>query len=201
MTVWLEGSIVEGTLLLLTGGSTIAIFAKAWAEVDYEHKNKAILTLTDERYGIPGHRDSNWQQLQNLEVDLSNPRNLPVLQSGLSLEETAQVWNQKLRRAVDYANKVIAIFGIGADSHIAGIKPSSPPLHESSNLAAAYKADDFERITITPAIFPLINEALIFASGDKKHAALELLEKNLDSVSFPDQLIKQTGQFTVYYQT
>jgi 6-phosphogluconolactonase/glucosamine-6-phosphate isomerase/deaminase len=196
---WLVDNLVPDTLLFVGGGSLAKIFANAWKQLDAEQKAMAIITLTDERYGKPGHKDSNWQLLINLGVDLENPRCLPVLQSGIGLQESATVWAEELAKAIKKSNNVMAIFGIGTDNHIAGIKPRSPASKEKVNITTAYAWQDYERITLSPTFFKLIDNALIYTCGKPKKQPVESLKQNLNPVEYPSQLIKQSKQYKVYY--
>lgn len=196
---WLRHESINEPLLLASGGSAGHIFAEAWKALSPEEQARFTISLADERYGNPGHQDSNWTLLQTLGVDLSDPRHIPVL-TGASFTETATAWGDKLREYIGPSRSVIAILGIGTDSHIAGIKPNSPAAQEVIELTSAYSWDDFERITTTPAFFSYIDSAAIYMSGEAKKSVLDLLDTDLDRISYPSQFVKLAKEYTVYYQ-
>lgn len=196
---WLVSNLVPNTLLFVGGGSLAKLFAPAWQQLTNDQQAMAAISLTDERFGVPGHQNSNWQLLNNLGVDLNSERHLPVLSDSLDLRQTAEVWADKLTPLIKGSDKIMAIFGIGEDNHIAGIKPKSPAAYESVKLTNAYAWNDFERITISPVVFKMVDTAIICTSGPAKKPAVNLLNQNLSAVDYPSQLIKQTGNFSVYY--
>lgn len=199
IAAWLSKCSRDNPLLLASGGSAAKAFASAWKLLSEEEKSCFTISLADERYGLPGHADSNWTLLQELGVDLSSPKHIPVL-TGDSFEETAKQWGSKLEQQITPSTTVIAILGIGEDSHIAGIKPNSPAAHESQKLTIAYPWDDYERITTTPAVFSKIDSAIVYLSGQTKKQVVDLLDSDLDRIAYPSQFIKFTKEYTIYYQ-
>jgi 6-phosphogluconolactonase/glucosamine-6-phosphate isomerase/deaminase len=196
---WLAQAAKEPLLLLASGGSSAKVFADVWQRLDRQQQNNSIITLADERYGDVGHEHSNWQLLRALGVNLDDPRHLPVL-TGASMEQTTAQWGEALQLQLHTGIPVYAILGIGTDAHIAGLKPNSPAMHETQKLTACYSWEDYERITITPAMFSHITSAVVYAAGEAKQPVLAQLANKLDPMVYPDQLIKQTGNYTLYYQ-
>ncbi|MNY47312.1 Glucosamine-6-phosphate isomerases/6-phosphogluconolactonase [compost metagenome] len=117
---------------------------------------------------------------------------------GESREETTRqlaVWLQQELTKSDYA---IGLFGIGSDGHTAGIKPDSIAV-ESSDWAAGYAGNDFERITMTFAPIHQLNEVVIQASGQDKQTILkELQEKDIPLNIQPAQILKTVPVATIY---
>lgn len=196
---WLVSNGQKPTVLLVSGGSAGKLFAKVWAHVPINIQQNYILSLVDERFGQVGHTDSNWKLLQDLGVDLSDQHAIPVL-TGQGFTETANHWGSKLQSAIAETNRVIGFFGIGEDSHIAGIKPNSPAAFEIHNLTIAYKWDDYERLTVTPLLFQKLLSGIAYLQGPAKEAVVAQLADNLDIANYPSQLCKQVGDFTLYYQ-
>ena len=125
-------------LLLLPGGSAAKVGVAALEMVGDDTLSRINVTLTDERYGVVNHKHSNWTRLQELGLS-SKIHEVPVLQNK-DATSTSEEWNHELDERSKNST-VIALFGIGTDFHIAGIKPG----HEfnSSELTAHYVAKDF----------------------------------------------------------
>jgi 6-phosphogluconolactonase/glucosamine-6-phosphate isomerase/deaminase len=91
-----------------------------------------------------------------------------------------------------------SIFGMGPDGHTAGIKPHSPAVW-SPNLVADFVADDFERITITPAAIKKLDAAVVQISGQNKVEQLNnLLDCDLTLDNQPAQILKAIPNLTIF---
>ncbi len=167
---------------------TIAV--ESCRELKNHDLSNLTVSLTDERYGVVGHFDENWQQILNLGFDLPGANMYRQL-IGKSREETTVAFNNWLKDQFQINDYKIALFGIGSDGHTAGIKPGSAAI-TSNNLAASFTGNDFERITITfPGILKL-DEAITQASGvDKKPIIKNLLNDAIDITIQPAQILKQ----------
>lgn len=157
----------ETVLWLIPGGSAIAIAVEVAKRIaDNPNLSNLSVTLTDERYGEPGHADENWRQLSEAGFTLNGASLHPVLngEDGPTTAHTYATTLAELLNATDYS---VGLFGIGTDSHIAGIKPASDALgtHE---LTSYYVGEDFERVTITFEAMRQLDEVLIAASGEQK---------------------------------
>jgi 6-phosphogluconolactonase/glucosamine-6-phosphate isomerase/deaminase len=198
---WLADHISGKTLLLICGGSAAEAAVRAVNDLPSGLRQQLSVSLTDERYGKVGHDDSNWKLLQDLQLPDDLAYALPVLEDdALNMQQTTELWGQKLAQLTQENTTVLAIFGIGADSHIAGLKPNSPPMSEDHNLAGCFVGEDFARITITPPVFMFIDACFVYTQGSAKQQAVELLAEDKEVMDYPDQLIKRTGSATVYYQ-
>jgi 6-phosphogluconolactonase len=187
-------------LYLASGGSSIPVSVAVLKSLSPETMRKLTLTLTDERYGNVGHPDSNWQQLKDVGLDTSMFSCVPVLPPGeLEKEEVAEHFEEHLSALFKTSPYIIALFGIGADSHIAGILPDSDAVKEEKHLVAVYDAGAFTRITITPPVFHMIDSAYVYARGESKRAAVDGIGQELPFVSFPNQLVKWCGHYSVSY--
>lgn len=180
------------------GGSNIGITVAAMAAIPEELTGKLIIAQTDERYGPMGHKDSNWQQLIDAGFELKNANAQPVLTlEPLPLAETAQIYANKIR-ALEGMTYKIGQFGIGADSHIAGIKPGSPA-SVAEGLAAGYEAEDFQRVTMTFTAIRQLNEAHAFVFGEAKRAALSALaNESHQPMLQPAQILKSNDKSFIY---
>ena len=193
----IAGLLKEGksVLWLLGGGSNIPISVAAQggiraaleAALGPDGRARALshlsVALTDERYGLVGHVDSNWKQLSDAGFDFSAVNGHPLL-DGSDLETTARRYGALVERLMGEADVVIAQLGIGADGHTAGILPQSPAVR-SAEAVCAYATDAFTRITLTPKTLLKVPIAYAFVFGEGKRQAVEMLR---DSVrTFDDQ--------------
>ena len=186
----LEGGPV---LLLVSGGSNVELATSVRVQITL--KNSLAVGLTDERYGPPGHTDSNWKSLLRSGFDTNNIHLLPVL-TGKSLEETARQYDQKLRETMKNS-KLIGLFGMGSDGHTSGVLPNSPAVN-SQDLVTSYSAADFQRITTTPASFRFFDIAVLAARGGGKRDQLQRLANQAVPVDEqPAQALKQAKQLIV----
>lgn len=197
---WLQSNAHSPVLVLVSGGSTAPLFAAAWKSLPDKTQTNITLSLADERYGLPGHKNSNWKLLQDLGLDASDPKHIPVLSGKSSMSDTASQWQDKLSLFFSRNAPVIALLGIGEDSHIAGIKPNSPSAIEHSQLVSAYSWEDYDRITLSPLAVQKLHSALVYASSPSKLTAIDKLNETLDPVLYPSQLLKSIPDCRVLYQ-
>jgi 6-phosphogluconolactonase/glucosamine-6-phosphate isomerase/deaminase len=182
-------------LWLLSGGSAIDIAVQARQKLP-EKCGKLTAMLMDERYGSPGHPDSNWQQLLDAGFNTEGIDSRPTLR-GEDFAQTARDFNKMLRAAFNAADTTVGLFGIGPDGHTAGILPGSPAL-SSRDLTAAYKGPDYERITMTFAAFDKVDVAMAYVVGPEKTAALKHLQKDLPVEQQPSQALKRINKVTIF---
>ncbi|MBX4197175.1 6-phosphogluconolactonase [Candidatus Saccharibacteria bacterium] len=194
ITVRLEAG--QSVLWLLSGGSAIDVAVQTAKDLSALNLNRLMVSLVDERYGSPGHQASNWQQLIAQGFKLTGAQLHPVL-DGSSLEQTTENFNQFIKGAAINTPYKIALLGLGADGHTAGILPHSPAL-DSRQIVTVYRGPDYQRITLSPLGLQLMDEAIVFATGNSKAKALDDLTKNLSSNVQPAQIIKQIPQAAVY---
>ena len=188
-------------LFFVTGGSSIAVGVKiaellcAYPKQDLI-KNLTI-TLTDERYGPLGHKDSNWQQLLEKGFNLLGAKLIPIL-NGESRDDTVKNFNEILHQEFRVAEYKIGLFGIGADGHTAGILPESEAVN-SADLAYGYDTPTFSRITLTPEAIEKLDEAVVWVQGENKWSVLEDLEKNdINITKQPAQILKRVSLLTIF---
>lgn len=190
----------QKVLWLVPGGSAIAIVVAVAEALKGQQAplplGNLTVTLTDERYGAVGHDNSNWAQLEKAGFSLPGAVLQPVL-AGKSFDQTAADWNTTLTDDLANADYVLAFVGMGADGHATGVLPGSPALAATS-LVAAYESAPYQRITTTPEFFKHINEAVIFAVGEKKWPALRALLNPAAENVYPAQLLQQVPKLTVF---
>lgn len=187
----------EKVFWLVAGGSSIDIAVQiADRLTDAPNLPNLAITLTDERYGPRGHKDSNWQQLQDKGFSLPGARLLPVL-DGSALEVNARHYAGMLAEEIANADFSVALAGMGADGHIFGIKPGSPSVNSRSGVIG-YTSDDYQRLTPTIILLDKLDETVLYAVGAKKHSQLDNLAKNLPPSEQPAQLLKRMASVTIY---
>ena len=183
-------------LWLLSGGSAIEPAVSASRLLARRDLSQLSISLGDERYGRPGHRDSNWQTLIETGFSPGNAKLYPVL-SGLGPEQTTAEFNQFLKKYLIESDFKLALLGIGTDGHTAGILPHSPAV-DSNDYVAYYQAADYERITITPKALALMDEAVVYGRGQEKAEEIAKLDQDLLIADQPAQIIKQIAKVCVY---
>lgn len=186
-------------LWLLSGGSNIAIEIFIMQKLIGFEQNLTLI-LADERYGSVGHADSNWKQLELAGFKAGTATVVPVLESDLTLVQTAEQFSSKLQDCLAKSDIAIGQFGMGDDGHIAGILPEAAEKAMQSNvLAVGFKTKKFDRITMTFAVFYKLSSSFCFTYGESKRPQLELLkQQDLDLVSQPSQILKQLSEAYVY---
>ncbi len=186
-------------LWLLTGGSSIPSSVRALQIIKEKVSDLTNLTvtLTDERYGDVGHKDSSWQKLIDSGFDFQSVRAIPV-NAGLSFDETAYAWEKKVGEAFGTCDIVIAQFGVGADLHIAGILPESPAASDKG-LVSYYRSGMYERITLTFDAILLVHVAYVFIFGEAKREVVSELRSCSDPISMkPANILKSLPEVFVY---
>jgi len=187
----------ERVLWLLSGGSSIAIAVEASKRLKLSNLSNLFVSLVDERYGLIGHQDENWQQLIDAGFNLPSA-NLYRPLIGKDIEPTRAGFNDWLSDQITMADYKIGIFGIGIDGHTAGIKPHSSAVL-SANLVAFFKGDDFPRLTITFLAIKQLDEAIVLALGKDKISVIQsLLNNNLPLDEQPSQILKSIPCVTLY---
>ena len=187
----------ESVLWLVPGGSAMKVATKVLAGLEDIDTSKLCITLTDERYGRPGHADENWIQLEQLGFNVSTINAYRVLR-GEDIETTAQDFSDKLERLFETHDYKIGLFGIGADGHTAGIKPHTVAV-TSDEYAAQFEGADFARVTMTPKAVAVLDEVVAYAHGSEKYPALrQLLHENVDIYDQPAQALKAVPKVTLF---
>jgi 6-phosphogluconolactonase/glucosamine-6-phosphate isomerase/deaminase len=186
-------------LWLVSGGSNIPASAQIMDNIPPELKQNLGVMPADERYGPPGHDDSNWTQLMKAGFKARQATTLPVLQDDLSFEQTIDSYNKLAKKAFSDHQVIIAQLGIGDDGHIAGILPGSPAAADSRALAAGYRSPPLSRLTLTFSGLRRVNAAYTFAFGNTKQQALSSLrDQSLALSEQPAQILKELPEAYVY---
>jgi 6-phosphogluconolactonase len=185
-------------LWLVPGGSNISLAAAVMKMIPDNLSSKLHIMLTDERYGPVDHPDSNYTQLNQAGFDPKMSLFIPVLQPGHDMAETTARFAATFDKESNDAGYIIAQFGIGPDSHIAGILPGSPS-SISEELAVGYNTETFSRITLTFEALKRIDTAFACVYGENKRSALEKLHNRSEKLSKePCQILRIIPESYVY---
>ncbi len=185
-------------LWLVPGGSNISLAVMVMRLIPEDLSSKLHIMLTDERYGPVGHPDSNFRQLEQAGFDPKISRFIPVLQSGHDMAETAMQYAKAFDEESSDAGYIIAQFGVGPDSHIAGILPGSVAT-SSEDLVVGYKTETHSRITLTFPALKRIDTAFACVYGENKRQALEKLHNIPEKLGEePCQILRSIPESYVY---
>lgn len=184
-------------LWLLSGGSALKVALECSKRLSGAHLSRLTVSLVDERFGAIGHTDSNWNQLIEAGFNLPGAVLHPLL-NGHDLDQTVMDAKNFFTVALGFPAYKIALLGMGADGHTAGILPDSPAA-TSDEMVIAYKAADYERLTLGFPALEQLDEAFLYAVGDDKARQLEALAtKDLNPINQPAQIIKRLPSWWVY---
>ena len=185
-------------LWLVSGGSNIPGSVQIMDNISSSLSKNLSVSLSDERYGEPGHPESNWTQLMQAGFDGKHATLLPVLQPGAGFEQAVKNYNQLIEAAFKSNDTVIAHLGVGPDGHVAGILPNSPATR-AEELVAGYEAPPLTRLTLTFPALRKVTVAYVFAFGKPKQKALESLrDQALTPAEQPAQILNELSEAYMY---
>lgn len=192
---------IKNGLLLLSGGSSASVAVEALSGVD---TSNIEISQVDERYGAPGHTDSNWKLLVDSGLDISKYQNAyPVLDlPGNDLQSVGESYNSLLKDRISESQFTFGVLGMGGDGHISGMLPNTEQAFSmflGDDYAASYVGPDFERLTTTAAAVQAMDSIILFASGPEKRAQLEKLSEEHPVHAQPAQILKSCKKVTIYY--
>jgi 6-phosphogluconolactonase/glucosamine-6-phosphate isomerase/deaminase len=187
---------------LVCGGSNIPAEAKIMGQlvkrIPTKLKQLTVLPM-DERYGSPGHKDSNFKQLQKAGFHPGSANWYDVLAKNLPLEQTVEYYTHLVEDAFATADTIVGLFGLGPDAHTAGVLPGSPAAHDEPVTVVGYDSPPFVRMTLTPHELIKTNIAFVLAYGAGKKQALERLQQNQERLAeLPASLLYEIPEVTVY---
>ena len=185
-------------LWLMAGGSGIAVCVEVARLLADRDLSNLSVTISDERYGEPGHPDENMQQLYDVGLSLPGAAVYRPL-TGASIEATTTAYDKWLSSHLHDSDYRIALLGIGNDGHTSGIKPHSPAVH-SRQSACSFKGEDYDRITTTPAYLSQFDEAVVQAYGHAKWPVIQTLQARRDITldEFPAGVLAAFPQTTLF---
>lgn len=191
--------VAKNTILFLSGGSTPKALYQILAKE--ERLNPGAVAMVDERYGEKLHENSNQKMIQDTGLirylSKQNIRFYPILENKL-MEETAKDYDETVRYLFNYFPKSVAILGVGADGHTAGIpaieKISEKIANDKSSLISFYNAPESfynERITLTFLGLAKFDQPIVLVFGEEKKKALQLMLKSGSIAEIPSRLLTQ----------
>ena len=183
-------------LLFVTGGSSIAVGVKVCELLQGKRVENLTILLTDERYGPLKHENSNWYRLVKNGFNISGAIFIPIL-VGEGIISTTKKFDAVLDQQLKTADYKVGLFGIGKDGHTAGILPESVAVL-NQDLACSYDTPVFVRITITPKTIEKLDEAVVWMQGQEKWQVLKDLEKDIDIMKQPAQILKKVPSLTIF---
>ncbi|MFZ1458933.1 MAG: 6-phosphogluconolactonase [Candidatus Saccharimonadales bacterium] len=192
-----------GLVWLVSGGSNIepqcAVMAAVKRECSDEQIARMMIVAVDERYGSPGHDDSNYAQLHRAGFDPGTASWVDVLAAGTTFDETVQAYDKLMRQILDAATTVVATLGLGADAHTAGILPESPATQDTDQMVLGYEWKDYRRMTSTRRVLLRTTTTYVLAYGESKHDALRRLNDNNETfVQLPSRVLYELPSVYVY---
>ncbi|HSX31242.1 MAG TPA: 6-phosphogluconolactonase [Candidatus Saccharimonadales bacterium] len=189
-------------LWLVSGGSNVGLEVQIMQLLHKRAKDKlgslAIFPM-DERYGPPGHKDSNTEQLRAAGFKPGEASWVDVLMHNVSFEQTVSFYGDVAATALQHAAIVVGQFGLGADGHIAGLLPNSPATEPTDDAVIGYKWSDYTRLTLSPAALRHVQVAYVPAYGTGKKQALQRLRNhNEPFAELPAELLYELPSVYVY---
>lgn len=186
----------DQTILLLSGGSAVAAYTAVADAVLREELPSLAIGQIDERYGEPGHDDSNELAIEQSTglVSASQAISTPyfsMLNHGGPMTELADRYDEILRMEMK-KRQVMAVLGIGPDGHTAGILPMDgekfDEVFQPGRLVVGYEAPGPypRRITVTPNLLLHCSTVIVVVAGEQKTVALR------DSFISPDVPVHKT---------
>lgn len=181
-------------LWLVSGGSAVYVAIEAIDKLNCDLSGLSV-GLIDERYGEPGHSDSNYRALSEAGFDGSILEIEPVI-TGQSVSESAVLYSLWLNDQLDESDFTLGLFGIGADGHTAGLLPDNP-INDSAQLYDHFQADDYLRLSATPKLIRRLDAAVVYAVGDSKWPVLQRLFTDEDN-NLPANVLSRIDDLRVF---
>lgn len=151
---------------------------QAVAEQAPDNLGSLLVLPMDERYGAPGHVDSNYKQMQDAGFEPGEALWVDVLGRDLPLAETVEYYSELVQAAFAAADTIVGVFGLGTDGHTAGALPGSPAVTDTVSSVVGYDSPPFIRLTLTPQELVKTTIAYVLAYGESKKEPLERLRDN-----------------------
>ncbi len=180
------------TVLFLSGGETPKPLYKA---LSAEQKLRAgAVAMVDDRYSFHQQYSNEMMMKETGFLDFLDRKNIAfysILKFGLSREKTAREYDETVSFLLNHFPKSIAIMGIGADGHTAGIpagiQGSEMQVKNETYVTEfnTFPNEPKERVTLTFRAFSMIDLLIVLAFGEEKKGALEKVFTSKDEVETP----------------
>lgn len=191
-------------LLMLSGGSSLAPIQEAFKELSDDTLSRIDIAQIDARYVDIDAESSNWHRIKEAlgsKLDKTDTK-LIFLNTGNAPEDITIAYEMELNALLGSADTVIGVYGVGADGHVAGMLPTEHAddfaKFLDGRLVVDYQAPDFIRMTTTQALMTRLGEAIVFACGPDKVAAIEKINQDLPPHKHPAQMLKDVERVTIF---
>ncbi|MEK7502197.1 MAG: 6-phosphogluconolactonase [Patescibacteria group bacterium] len=199
----------ERTALFLSGGSTPKHLYQILTK---ERKLKVgAVAMVDERFGLPFHQNSNEKMIRETGfLSYLEEKKIPFYSilrfhpKGVA-SDIARDYDEVIQGLFKKFQKRVAILGIGADGHVAGIPPRSeklsPQMRDPAE-AGKFKSEKFaaeidnfpgefkKRITLTLNALSKMDLLMVLVFGEEKREALKLLFSKGSIAEVPARFFK-----------
>ncbi|HKC14552.1 MAG TPA: 6-phosphogluconolactonase [Patescibacteria group bacterium] len=185
-------AIDEQTVLFLSGGKTPKPLYKKIA--DYKSLKVGAVAMVDDRYTFHQQYSNEIMIGESGLISYLNSKNIAfykILKFGLSREKTAEEYDETVRFLLTHFRKSIAVLGIGADGHTAGIPIGTDEKLTENRLVAEFDTfleDPKDRVTLTYQALSMMDLLLVLVFGEDKKEAL----KNLPEFYRKEDISKKT---------
>lgn len=183
----LYGIVDSRTALYLSGGKTPKSLYEQLARE--EQLQAGAVGMVDERYGKKLHTKSNEKMIRETELlrylEIRGVPFYPMLQPDKEREETAAAYDEMVRYLHALFPRSVAVLGIGADGHTAGVAPNRKdfknplfaPSHKDLFVSAFDDPKSFygQRVSMTFLGLSMVDVFLVLVFGEDKKESLRLL--------------------------
>lgn len=189
-------------LLMLSGGSS----SKLLEDINWENYPSIKTIILDERF----NHDLNLNNSLNLKK-IGVPVEEFVANSAENLDNLAKRFEARLKTFFkEYPDhKVIAVMGMGADGHVAGISPIDDEtkfnqlfVNNPEQWVVGYSGSltPPDRITVrVPFLKDKIDQAIVFACGENKNQVMDkLMQSKLPLHKFPAMVFYQMKSVRIF---
>lgn len=202
-------AIAERLTELLSAGS-VTWFVSGGSNIDLEidalqrmvgnpNLNRLQILPVDERFGMVGHAESNWAQLERKGFMVDGPTYIAPFTSN---EHTLALAVNRYEGIIDDIfssdTYTYAQLGMGTDGHTAGILPGSVAAYASDGFVSGYEASPYERLTLTFPALKKLDEAILISYGENKWPQLDRLQETLAYDEQPVQVLNDIPRVTLY---
>ena len=198
------------TLLLLSGGSALSVLD----HIENDDWKSVTVTMLDERFEEDGSHN-NFSQLESMAWFAKVIKGgCKIISTKIQTDDTQASLTERMDSSLrkwkneNPAGKIMAIFGIGADGHTAGIFPFPEnqnffqELFAKDSWVVGYDAsgkNEFPfRVTTTLTLHRLISHGYAFVIGEEKRAALQKLRQHsLPLNELPANIFYEMADMTI----
>lgn len=164
------------SLLALSGGTSMDYKTML---VQPDDVIPGAITVVDERYGEPFHKDSNEFLFKNFGVfDFADKHDTGLVKflNGKDFLETAKDYEKEIEGLFSKFEKKVGVMGVGTNLHTAGIFPYSAAARSPNFVEAEIVEDQFsKRLTLTLRALGEFSAFVILMFGEEKREAIKIM--------------------------